>query len=523
MNATAGSTALEVPPRMQRRAEAPKHDVLVVGGGVAGLTAAYRLMQRGLDVHLLEAEPVHLGGVIRSVSSEAGYQVDLGPNTLRGGALAALALADELGLAEQRVLSATAARRRYLLGVGAPHLVGVNPLSLLFTSKLLTLRGRTRMLSEAFRESERERWRDDEHDESVAVFVARRFGTEVAERLVDPVLGGIYAGDIRRMSVRATLPRLVELAKDHGRITTGALARSFAGIRKRREAKSRRSEDNHSDNHTASDPYAALKRRVYSYRGGLARLPEALRDALGERVHTARRVLAIQPVRSDEHGGYDVVATPPGGEASRAPERWRTQHLVLATPGHQSARLLAPLDAELAALLDSIEYQPMQTVALGYRLSDLGVSLDGFGFLIPRLAGRRTLGAIWTSAVFPGRAPAGHVLLNAFLGGANDPDVLDELDNDGDVIRTVHADLREPLRLTATRPAFACVRRWSHALPLFSVGHRRRLAAIRARLHATLEGLELAGAYLDGVGVNDAIQSGEQAAQRLASSTPQRG
>jgi oxygen-dependent protoporphyrinogen oxidase len=449
------------------------HDVVVVGGGVAGLTCALRLGARGLDVVVLERgdEP---GGNVRT-HADGGFRIEWGPHTFLGSADHVFDLVDDLALAGDLCAPRPAAKARFIARGGRLHAAPSGPWSFL-TTRLLSGRAKWQLATEPLRPS-----RGEESD-TAAMFFARRFGPEAARVLAGAFVAGVYAGDPDALSAAAAFPLFWGFEQETGSMVRGALRHA----RRRKAAFAAR----------GLEP----RRGLFSFTGGLGRLTAALGEALGPRL---RLGVPVDRVARDGAGGYVVEA----GAAT-----WRARAAVVATPPGPAAGLLRGLDADLATLLDGIPMAPVAVVSLGYD-ERVGEVPDGFGFLAPRGEGVRSLGVLFPSRLFGDRAPAGGDLFAGFVGGVADRAAL-ALDDDA-LVAIVRGDLE---RLTgATRsPTFTRVRRHPTAIPQLVVGHLERLRSVAARL-AAHPGLCLAGNYLKGVGLKDAAASGVEAAASVAS------
>ncbi len=435
-------------------------DAIVVGGGISGLTAAWRLVSAGRDIVLLESSG-RPGGVIQTGNSY-GFLVERGPNSLRLNDAIETVVS---GIQARDLLIAGDPRApRYLYHNGRLQRAPMGPLSAV-TTGLLTKRAKLRLLAEPF-----VRRRTHDSDESVDSFVTRRLGREVQEVLVSAFLSGVYAGDPARMSAAAVFPRLIELEREHGSLLRGALA----VIREKRRSP------------TPRPPRRPMT--LVSFSGGLQRLPECISVRLGERLRLNCPVGRVDR----ERGGYLV-------ESAEGPLRARS--LYLATPAGAAARLLAPLDSTLAGLLDEIEYAALASVTIAYRSEVIGGPVEGFGFLAPRSAGLRVLGGIFASSLFPDRAPPGWHSFTCFVGGATDPQAVSLRDDA--LVEIVANDLRRALRADAD-PKLIELTRWSQAIPQYNLGHPARVAAIEER--AARLGVRLLGNYLTGVAVGDCAE-----------------
>lgn len=455
--------------------------MIVIGGGISGLTAAFTAMRAGVEVTLLEAGGVP-GGKVRS-SVEHGYTVDWGPNGFLANVPDVLELAAAAGLRHDVLPAATAAERRYLFWDGDLRPIPTTPGAFL-RSELLSPPGKLRALSEALLA------RHVRREESVFDFIARHFGFEAARVFAGAFVQGISAGDARQLSVDAMFPRLRHLEASHGSLLRGlAAARRSAAP-------------------ASSDRAAA---GLTSFRdGGVQRLVDALTSALGERIRTEAPVVRVR--RGAGREGREAVVELVDGS------RLTTDQLVIATPADATAGLLqvaVPAASEALAAIRSVD---VHVLAFGFDRVDVPYPLDGFGFLVPRGQKVRILGAVWSSVVFPDQAPEGKVGLRVFAGGTLDPGFSSLADEEA--LAAARRDLETTMGIVA-EPEFQRAIRWTKGIPQFEMGHRERVAAARQALAQALPGARLAGNYLDGVGLNDAVRTARVAVQSLLPPGPE--
>jgi len=451
-------------------------DVVVIGGGIAGLAAAYDLTAAGRSVRVLDAGQTP-GGVMQTERTD-GWVVDRGPDSFLVQKPAAITLCTELGL-EQQLISTLEPRTAFVLRDGRLHPLPEGsflgfPVSVrgLATSSLFTPLGKARMAAETLI---RPRGWEDAEDESIAAFVGRRFGREAVDYLAEPLLAGIHAGDVDRLSVRLLFPRLVDTESQHG-----SLLRAFRALK----------------------PKPSARGAFVSLAGGVGALVEALVARLP--AATLMRARRAQQVRRDTASGAYVIETIGDSLAARA--------VVLAVPSYEAAALVRGLDAPLAALCEGVDYASTATVALGYRADQVTHPMHGTGFVVPRAEGRALLAATWVTSKWPGRAPPGHVLLRAFLGGGRDPGRLDQHDDAG-LTQLATEELGEVLGITGA-PVLTLVTRWIRQSPQYVVGHGARVRAIEARLDAQ-PGLFGAGSGFGAIGIPDCIAHGRATAIRI--------
>ena len=453
---------------------------LVVGAGISGLVCAYALRKAGVDAQVVEASSAP-GGVIRSERRD-GFLLELGPQSF-SATPPIRELCQELGI-EDHVVQAPPHAPRFVLVHGALKQVPMSPPAF-FTSPLFSGKTKWSILRDVFGRSA-----PPSAEESVAAFVRRKFSAELLDRLVGPFASGIYAGDPERLSVRAAFPQLYEAEKVAGSIVRGMLraARATKGPRQR----------------------PALQ----SFRDGNATLLRALAAKLGPALRLGAEVKAVSRSSSEpaeKSAPFSVVVNLHGQE-----ETIEAQHVVVATPTAVAARLLQNIDPAFESLLGEIEYAPIAVVSLGYQTTDVGHDLHGFGFLIPRSAGLRTLGTVWNSSLFPDRAPAGHALLTSFIGGAADPRAATLPPEE--LVALIHSEIA-PLLAIRRLPVFSNVECYQRAIPQYNLGHAERIAALLT-LRERHSNLWMAGNYLRGPAmgacVEQALHVAAEIGKRLA-------
>ncbi len=470
---------------MADRAPLPNAGVAVIGGGIAGLAAAHRLstLMPGQTITLIERDP-HLGGKLQTVIID-GFVIEGGPDSFLATKPQAVALCTELGLAG-RLHGTDPARagafvyhrdRLHPLPEGLSGLVPTR-LGPIFRSRLLSPMGKARLALDYALPARR-----DEHDESLGAFIGRRLGREAFERLVEPLMAGIYAGDGRQLSLAATFPQLRQGEREHGGLIRGVLAARAAG--------------------PSSRPDSPRPSAFLAPIDGMGELVRALEGRLrerGVRLLTGRSVTGIADV------GGDYVLTLDGRESFRA------SAVILATPAFAAADLLRGLDPLAASILGQIPHVSTATVSVAYRTEDVPHSLNGYGYVVPRIANRPVLACTWTSRKWRDRAPEGFTLLRAFIGRAGQEAAL--AGSDDDLVALARTEVRQVLGVTAP-PVLARVSRWLQGMPQYTLGHPDRLLTIEERL-ASHPGLFAAGAAYRGVGIADCIRSGEAAAAAAA-------
>ena len=454
--------------------------VAIVGGGVAGLTAAYRLKQRGMRVVVYEAGS-RVGGAILTERRE-GDLAELGPNSLAAPAPPLAALLGELSLEASVLPASPAARNRYVVRKNRLLPLPMSPQDLL-TTRLLSNSAKLAVFGEPLVDAG-----DSPVEESVATFVRRRFNQEVLDYVANPFVAGIFAGDPEQLSVRHAMPKLYGLERTHG-----SVIRAFGSMLRARK----RDEDGH-----------AVAAGLISFRHGLQELP----DALARELHAELRLRAPVTLLRRSPKGWTVGAAYQTNELYDA--------VVYAAPAHclDDIDLDFPNGDRLKTLA-SISHPPVGVLALGFRREDVAHPLDGFGFLVPEVERRHALGVVFSSSLFAGRAPDGHVLLTAFVGGVRNPDLAS-----GD-LPTLTARVLDDLRAllgAKGEPTFRAFHLWPKAIPQYDLTYGR-VKDHMDEAERRCPGQALAGSYREGVALGDAIASGEAAAARAAAAAGESG
>jgi oxygen-dependent protoporphyrinogen oxidase len=445
--------------------------VAVIGGGVTGLTAGAELQRAGIEVTVFEraARP---GGVVAAVR-EDGWLRELGPNSLLEGTTEIAEFIDGLGLGPRRLYASPEAKRRYIVRGGRPVPLPGSPLGFV-TTRLFSLRAKLRLLGEPWRP----RGRADV-EETVADFVTRRLGPEFLDYAINPFVAGVYAGDPRRLSVPQAFPRLFAIEQEHGSLIRGALARR----------------------NTSGGP----KGRIFSFPEGLGEIATAAAARLGDALRLSHNVKAVART-----GGRWRLETAADGRGETA----EFDAVVCALPADALAAL--PIDGAPAAAglatLRAIAHPPVVSVFTGYRREQVTHSLDGFGLLMPEVERGRILGTLFSSTLFPGRAPEGHVALTTFIGGMRAPELAAR---DDEALQALVAE--ELGRLLGVRgdPVIFRVQRWPRAIPQYTPGYARFKEAMAAAEGAA-PGLFIGGNCRDGISLANCIAAGRRLAREAA-------
>jgi oxygen-dependent protoporphyrinogen oxidase len=450
-------------------------DVGVIGAGVSGLAAGYELRKRKRSVALFERSN-RAGGVVQT-DRVGEFTIDAGPDALLVQKPAAVALCNELGLGD-RLLPTKLPRTAYILRGGQLHpLPGASILGFptrlmpLVKSRLLSPSAKLRMALELFVPRRSPRLQGDE---SIAQFVHRRFGAEAVTYIAEPLLAGIHAGDVERLSMSALFPRLVD-----AEAKTGSVIRSFR---------------------RAQGP-ANADGVFRSFPNGVAELIDGLMKAMPK--ESVRLNSSVTRIAKTTDGFVIHVDGQPAISA---------RSVILAVPAPAAAELLAPIDLELSASCSSIRYLSTATVVFAFPREAVKHDLRGSGFVVPKAEGISITAAAWISSKWPQRAPEGYALLRAFLGGARDPDVLTK--SDQDLIAVALGDLTKILDIR-TAPTLTRLYRWNKSSPQQEVGHGELMKNIDTAL-AKHPGLFISAAGFRGVGIPDCIADARATAGQAA-------
>jgi protoporphyrinogen/coproporphyrinogen III oxidase len=531
------------------------HRVVVIGGGISGLAAAHRLteLDKTLQVILLEAS-ARLGGTLLTDERD-GFLLERGPDSFISEKPEAMALARRLGLESRLIETNSEYRRSFIVRHGrlrpVPEgfqLLAPSRIWPFVTSDIFSLSGKARMAADLFLPR---RHTNGVADESLASFVRRRLGREALERMAQPMVGGIYTADPETLSLRATLPRFLDMERDHGSVVLAMLRKARANKKADQSGTSAVSRPSGASGpggtsavsrpsgasgpggtsavsrpSGASDPggtsgvsrpsgasgpdgtsgvSGARYGLFLSFDRGMEVLARALEETLRQAVPQVELYLNTQ-VQSLLRNAASWTIQLSSGDTIEA------DAICLALPAYVSAQLLTNINPTLAAQLNQIKYASTATINLAYRRDAIKHPLDGFGFVVPFVEKRSLIACTFSNVKFPGRAPEDHVLLRAFAGGALQPEMfaLEE----PEMLARVERDLSELLKI-GSKPLFAEVSKWQNSMPQYEVGHLDRIAALENSV-GELPGLALAGNAYRGTGIPDCIRSGETAAEYLS-------
>ncbi len=427
-------------------------DVAVVGGGISGLSVAYRLNIAGFKVKVFEKEEV-AGGTVRTLKIE-GYICELGPQTVLGDEKV-ISFIRDTGI--EPIFASEEAKIRYIYKNGKLIPLPTNPIAFL-TSPLLSLKGKLCVIAEPFAK------RSDKEEESVAEFVIRRFGKEFLDTVVGPFLSGVYAGDPYKLSVKYAVRKIYELEKNYGSVLKGAFKLKALGPRG----------------------------RLVSFNEGFGEFIRHLETMLD--VERNNAVLKI----TKKENGFNLKTVRGDYEA---------KSVVLAVPAYVASYLLRDISFSASEEFEKIYYAPLVVINLG---TDKGGIPDGFGFLVPRYEKKRILGVIFSSHIFKGRAPEGKELLTVYVGGAMDPEVVGM--EDERIMDIVSSELKEILGIDNID--FYHIKKWHKAIPQYNVGHGRYYN-LKNEIEEKFRGVFIAGNYIEGVSMADCIRNSEKVADKV--------
>jgi protoporphyrinogen/coproporphyrinogen III oxidase len=446
--------------------------VVVIGAGISGLTTAYWLRRSGIEVTVLEREAAP-GGTMRTVQ-EDGWLIEQGPNS----ALETTPLFHEmfagLGIEKEHAYADPSSDNRYILRNGRLYVLPMGPGAFLRTG-LWSVGGKIRLMKEPFVGRA-------EEEESIAQFVERRLGREFLDYAINPFVAGVYAGDPGQLSVRSAFPKLYALEEKYGGLIKGMIK----GARERKQ-RSEKAKD---------------RAKMFSFVRGMQTFPDAISASLGDRV----RCHCMATGFSGAAGKFSVVGTERGESFSVDADA-----VVLSLPAYAAGTLVRAHSSGLAGILDGVYYPPVAEVFLGYVAAQISRPLDGFGYLVPAVEKRQILGTIWSSSLFAGRAPAGHVALTTFVGGARQPELV-ALDDD-DLLRRVTGEIRAILGVQGA-PVFSRIIRWNKAIPQYNMGYKAVLDAV-AGFEEAHPGIYFCSNFRGGIAVGDCVMNGKAVAERI--------
>jgi oxygen-dependent protoporphyrinogen oxidase len=457
--------------------------VAIIGAGITGLTAAFYLKRQGVPVTVYEAGG-RVGGVIQSIRKD-GFLAEFGPNTILETSPKIAQLVRDAGLESRKLATDPQAEARYVVRYGRPIEMPGSPLGF-FATPLFTAKAKLAVLREPFIKPRR-----DGVEESIAQFVVRRFNQEFLDHAIDALVAGIYAGDPHKLSLPHAFPKLKALEDNYGSMIKGQLF----GARDRKK----------------SGEVAKDRAAKFSFDEGLQMLPDTLAAQLGDSVKLNTPVTKLGQTANGwrvttAQGEAEFGAVIYCGTAYRLAELQIEGRAGSPLPAAGAHGVTRPTDT-----FSEIGYPPVASVVLGFRREDVAHSCQGFGMLIPKIEGFKILGTIFSSSLFPNRAPDGHLTLTSYVGGERYPELA--LLPPEQLIETTLADLRILLGVRG-QPVFTQTAVYPRAIPQYNVGYGKYRQLLND-LEAAGPGLFFAGHYRDGVSLGDSIVSGVNIAERV--------
>lgn len=447
------------------------NDILIIGGGISGLSVAWWLARRGITSEIWEKDTA-AGGKIRTENID-GYTVEQAASMIMNFKPEVDTLLKECGIENQKVQrNSKSTSNRYVVNEGKLQSV---PMTIpgLFTSKLWSNKAKLRLMTEAFIRPK------NDPDETVTAFINRRLGNEILEKTMEPFIAGTLASDPDLANVYSVMPRMKALEQKFGSITMGIIRNNI--FRKK----------------------TAMTQEIFSFEGGISTLINSLSANQGFSFKGGYRVTSIEPNKN----GWQVTADSIFGQKVK-----QVKQLVLCAPSYILSKLMKPVQKDISSLLGGIDYAPVSVIHLGFNASDISQKLDGAGFLVPRGEKLAITGNQWMSSMFNGRAPAGKHLLSSYLGGIRNAQTIDWDDNH--CIDAVMGDLRKLLGVSLD-PEFVHIKRHPKALPLYHGNYLKRWQEIDLLL-AHMPGLHIEGNFCGGVSIRDRVSRGQILAEKIA-------
>ncbi|MEW6653851.1 MAG: protoporphyrinogen oxidase [Bacteroidota bacterium] len=451
-----------------------KKKVVILGAGISGLAAAYWLNKNGFDVTVLEKQSCS-GGAMQTLRDNS-FLVDFGPNSGLETTPLIRKLVDEVGLSNEMIYANEASSKRYILRQGILHALPMGLIPFINT-KLFSLKGKLRLFIEPF-----VRKSSDGYYQSITQFVERRLGKEFLDYAVDPFVSGVFAGDPTKLSVKSAFPKLYRLEEVYGGLVKGMI--KGAGERKKRAEESKQSA------------------KMFSFINGMQTFPQAIADKL------AGKIILNSSVRTAAKKNDDWIVT---FEKNGSLENIECNKVISTVPAFAAAGIFENLDAELSKRLNSIYYPPVIVLYLAFNKKEVGIPLDGFGYLIPYKEKKNFLGAIWSSTIFVNRCDAVKAAFTLFIGGARNPQILEQ-----DALLLIDkavTEFKDIMKIKA-EPVYLNSKLWSKAIPQYNLGYIEHENYFE-KFEENNSGIFLSGNYRGGISVGDCVKNSEQVAQRV--------
>ncbi|MBM4167269.1 MAG: protoporphyrinogen oxidase [Ignavibacteria bacterium] len=453
-----------------------KKSAIIIGAGISGLTVAYFLKKNNFDVTVLEADS-EVGGTMKTEFVD-GYLIETGPNSALETTSVIKEIVNDVGIADEMLYANETASKRYILKDGVLNAMPMSPPAF-FKTKLLSAKGKLRVAGELFQGKAYA-------EESIAQFVERRLGREFLDYFINPFVAGVFAGNPETLSVRSAFPKLYALEEKYGGLIKGMLRG-----RKERKQRAEKAKDS---------------AKMFSFKNGMQTLPKAIAKFLGDDIFLNAKVEHVIPMRDGERCMFTVSFTQDCKQ-----QQLQSHTVVFAIPAYHLAAIIRQIDPEMSKTLLSIYYPPVAEVFFGFKRDQIKRELDGFGFLIPEKEKRKILGTIWSSALFPNRAPNGYEALTTFVGGSRQPTMC-EL-NDNELQNIVLNELNSIMRVEG-KPHFIKINRWQKAIPQYELGYYKVEQAMD-KFEQNFRGAFLCANFRGGISVGDCVKNGEAMARRI--------
>lgn len=452
-----------------------KNQITILGAGISGLAAAHWLNKDGFDVKILEAksEP---GGAMET-SNENGFLIDFGPNSGLDTTPLIRQLVDDVGLSDEIIYASEVSNKRYILRDNKLHPLPMNPISLI-KSKLFSAKGKFRLLGEPFVGKS-----DDGYYQSIAQFVSRRLGQDFLDYAIDPFVSGVFAGDPYKLSVKSAFPKLYRLEELYGGLVKGM-------IKGARERKKRAEESKQSA-------------KMFSFINGMQSFPMAIAKKLEGKILFESRVKSIKRrVHRDEleNGKWEISF-----EKDGKIQEIISDYILSTIPAYDASKIFSDLDHEFNKHAEDIFYPPVMVLYLGFNKKDIGLPLDGFGFLIPSKEKKNFLGALWSSVIFPNRCDDDKSAFTIFVGGARSHKFIDSEKNV--IIEKVLSEFKDIMNIKAD-PVLIKEKLWIKAIPQYNLGYIEHEKYFD-KFEKENQGVFLGGNYRGGISVGDCIKNSE--------------
>ncbi len=443
-----------------------KKKVIILGAGISGLATAVWFLREGYDIILLE-KTERAGGTITTESGN-GYLFDKGPNSGLETTPYIRELAKEAGLEDELIYANNSAQKRYILRDGSLHALPTNPAKFI-KSRLFSTRAKFRLLLEPFIGRS-----EEGYYQSLAEFVTRRLGREFLDYAINPFVSGVFAGTPEKLSVKSAFPKLYRLEEVYGGLFKGMIL----GAKERKKS-------------AESSKQSA---KMFSFRNGMESLARALTEKLEDRIIFNAEITGIKK----EESGYRIYYN-----SENENKEQKTDAIITTIPSYNASGVLGSMDEKLKEHLDTIYYPPVIVLYSAYAMDIIGRPLDGFGFLIPEKEKKAFLGAIWSSVIFPNRAPDGKEAFTLFIGGSRNPDILSK--NIETVKETALSEFHEIMGIS-TAPEYTATKVWEKAIPQYEPGHIEHIRYFE-EFEKKYPGIFISGNFREGISIGDCVKA----------------